>query len=483
MISRNSDLFAKFRNPIVWLVLLVAACLLVPSAYAKKKEKEEDKAKQGQESSAPKKPEEMTDQEARKQIDTSKLQWPAPPEVARIKFKEELFGESLEKIRAQNTDAAQPKKKKQGWMDRMAGVSAEEKRESKKNTANLLLKPYGIAVDSKGRIYVADMSVGAIFIFDEEKKELVGQLRNGAPFQFKTVIGLAMDDGDRLFITDSDLHQITAVNKDGQPEDVFGSKELKRPSGVAIDNENRFLYVADVDSDRVAVFDADSFKFLRYIGGPPKVEGDDEEGTMAKPTNVAVDDDGYLYVSDTLNNRIQIFDADGEFVDMFGKQGVEPGNFERPKGVSIDTDGHIWVADANQNRVQVFDKKGHLLAYFGGKGQWPGQFFLPAGILVDKRNRVMVTDQWHGRLQVFQYVTDSEAAAQKAEKEKQRSQRAAGRAAGATEEAKSSAGAEATKPAEAEAAKPADSAQSGTENKPPAGRKGKMSLDAIAPNK
>jgi DNA-binding beta-propeller fold protein YncE len=471
MFSGNTNSPTKLRVLFGSLVLLLMAVSLVPSAYAKKKDKADENGKQEQTAAAT--AHEPTDEEMRKQIDTTKLQWPAAPEVARIKFVEEIFGE---KIEPQTQQQQQPKKKKQGWMDKMAGVTVEEKREAKKNTANLLLKPYGIAVDSKGRIYTADLSVGAIFIFDQQKKTLDGLLKNGAPFQFKSIIGLAIDDGDRVFVSDSDLHQITAINKDGQPEDMFGQKELKRPTGLAIDNENRFVYVADVDRDQVAVFDADSFKFLRYVGGPPKVEGDDEEGTLDKPTNVAVDDDGYLYVSDTLNNRIQMFDADGEFVGMFGKQGVEPGNFARPKGVAIDGDGHIWVVDANQNRVQVFDKKGHLLAYFGGKGQWPGQFFLPAGICIDKKNRVIVSDQWHGRLQVFQYITDSEAAAQKQEKEKRREAAAAARAASS-----SSSTAEGTAaPATADAAKPA---ATDAANDKPQTHKGKMSLDTLDPTK
>ncbi len=81
-------------------------------------------------------------------------------------------------------------------------------------------------------------------------------------------------------------------------------------------------------------------------------------GDFAKPTGLAVDADGNLYVCDTLNNRIEIFDADGKFVSTFGKAGDGPGYFARPKGVAIDADGHIWVADGMQDRVQVFNQRG-----------------------------------------------------------------------------------------------------------------------------
>jgi hypothetical protein len=110
------------------------------------------------------------------------------------------------------------------------------------------------------------------------------------------------------------------------------------------------------------VFDADTLKFLRAVGGPAKEEADDSPATFAKPTNVAVDGDGNLYVADTLNSRIQMFDADGNFISMFGKAGDGPGFFARPKGIAVDADGHIWVADALQNRVQIFDREGHRRA-------------------------------------------------------------------------------------------------------------------------
>ena len=64
-----------------------------------------------------------------------------------------------------------------------------------------------------------------------------------------------------------------------------------------------------------------------------------------------------VYVTDTWNNRIEIFDADGKFIRTFGKAGDGPGYFARPKGIAVDGDGHVWVADGIQERVQVFYPK------------------------------------------------------------------------------------------------------------------------------
>jgi len=135
---------------------------------------------------------------------------------------------------------------------------------------------------------------------------------------------------------------------------------------------------------------------------------------------VAVDKEGNVYVTDTLNNRVEIFDADGSFISEFGKGGDGPGRFARPKGIAIDCDGHIWVADEVQSRVQVFDKDGRLLIYFGQLGWYPGQFQALYGIAYDKQNnRVITSEQFPGRVQVFRYVTDAETAAEKARRDGQ----------------------------------------------------------------
>ena len=152
-----------------------------------------------------------------------------------------------------------------------------------------------------------------------------------------------------------------------EPEDVI-TDGLVEPGGMAIDTENRLLYVADVDQDQVLVYDADTLKLKRRIGTGGHKHELTTPGDFARPAGLAVDQEGNLYVADTLNNRIEIFDGDGKFVSTFGKAGDGPGYFSRPKGVAIDGDGHIWVVDGMQDRVQVFNQEAQLLISFGGHG-------------------------------------------------------------------------------------------------------------------
>jgi sugar lactone lactonase YvrE len=346
-------------------------------------------------------------------IDYSNIVWPNPPAIARIRYQAFYAAEKISQVEAgTNTQKAK-------WMDRLAG--AQPQSEGGKVLWQLG-EPYGIAVDSKNNLYVADAKVGAIFIFNTETRE-VELIKNKTNAHFARIIGLAMDDGDRLFVSDPGLRHILVFNAAHVAEDVI-TDGLVEPSGLAIDRENRLLYVSDIELDQVLVYDADTLKLKRKMGTTGHKHELTTLGDFAKPTGLAVDAEGNLYVCDTLNNRIEIFDADGKFISTFGKNGDGPGDFARPKGVAIDGDGHIWVADGMQDRIQVFNQEAQLLIALGGHGLLPGQFQGLVGIAADKNNRVFTSEIYPGRVQQFRYVTDAEAEKIQKEREEQRERKA-----------------------------------------------------------
>lgn len=389
------------------VVMIFALCTLTPlSAVAGKKKKAE--------------PAKAPEVGPRKfSFDPTKLVWPGPPNIGRIHWLDYFAGEKID-----YTPAATAKPKA-SWMDRLAGGQSDTEKLNTKTFPFQMIGPYGIAVDSKGFVYVADQRVGAVFIFNTETRDCQ-MIRNGREAHFGWINGLAIDDDDRLFVSDGKMHRVMIFNPKHEVESQI-TEGLVDPVGLAIDTANRFLYVVDTQQDQVIVYDADTLKLLRRIGTGGKDHFLTTPGDFGAPQGVAVDQDGNVYVTDTMNNRVEIFDADGNFLSTFGKAGDGPGYFARPKGIAVDSDGHIWVADQMQDRLQVFNRDGQLLTSIGtGHGELPGQFKSLMAVAIDKQNRVFTTEQEPGRLQVFRYVTDAQAAELKTKQDEER-QKAADR--------------------------------------------------------
>ena len=397
----------RTRKPLTVLLLLAVALALPFSASAgKKKKKKSDTAP------AP------VAGPRNFGFDPTKLIWPGPPSIGRVKWLDYFAGAKID-----YTPAAQAKPKA-SWMDRLAGGQTQTEKYNPKTFPFQLIGPYGIAIDSKGQVYVADQRVGAVFIFNTETRDTT-LIRNGIEAHFGLVNCLAIDDSDRLFVSDGKMRRVMIFNAKHEIESQI-TEGLVDPVGLAIDNENRFLYVVDTQQDQVIVYDADTLKLLRRIGTPGKNHFLTTPGDFGGAQGVALDKDGNVYVTDTINNRVEIFDADGKFITQFGKNCDGPGCFARPKGIAVDVDGHIWVADEVTDRLQVFNREGQLLTLLGGHGELPGQFKALVGVAIDKQNRVFTTEQYPGRMQVFRYVTDAEAVAEKTQQDEER-QRAADR--------------------------------------------------------
>ncbi|MGA9566154.1 MAG: SMP-30/gluconolactonase/LRE family protein [Candidatus Korobacteraceae bacterium] len=386
----------KAGKTLVAAVLLLT--LLAPSSsFADKKKKTTQPAP-----AAPAKP----------QIDFSKLAWPGPPNIPRVRYINYLAGQKFD-----TTPADQQPKVKQTWMDRLAGTQPDKDHKLKQMPFQLL-GPNGMATDSKGNLFVADQRVGAIFIFNTETRD-ASLIRNKFEATFELPNGVAIDDDDRIFISDGKLHRVLILNAKHEVVDQI-KEGLVDPVGLAIDTENRLLYVADTQLDQVVVFDADSLKKLRTIGTTGKNHELTTPGNFAGPTGVAVDKDGNVYVTDTMNFRVEIFDGDGKYISLFGQHCDSYGCFAHPKGIAVDSDGHIWVADPMLDILQIFNTEGQLLAFVGGHGSLPGQFSSLVDVYIDKQNRVFTSEQYPGRIQMFRYITDVEAEKLKQEKEQQR---------------------------------------------------------------
>jgi streptogramin lyase len=152
--------------------------------------------------------------------------------------------------------------------------------------------------------------------------------------------------------------------------------QFNLPRAVTVDDQG-LIYVADSGNNRIQVFNADG-SFLRQWGSGCRLdtgEGcvEDGRGQFNEPWGIAVGPDGSVYVSDTWNGRVQKFDAQGNFVRMYGQFGAtngelgEPSFFYGPRSVVVGQDGNVYIVDTGNKRVLVLSPDLEFVNQYGGK--------------------------------------------------------------------------------------------------------------------
>lgn len=280
--------------------------------------------------------------------------FPAPPELPRVQFLTAFSGSKDVQT--------------QSGFDRF--VVGEQK--------NVRLdKPYGVAIHD-GRVYVCDTNA-TVVVFDLKRRTFDVLAGATGPGQLVAPVNISIDQRGRKYVADPARGQVVEFGPDDQYVRAFGVPKSWRPVD-AVPYEG-LLYVADGANAAVRVYDLASGEQVRTIGDRGPVEE-----RIQRPTNLAFDAAGRLYVSDVGRFQLVRYDRDGHYRGTVGKLGDNLGHFARPKGIAFDRDGRLLAVDAAFNNVQMFDSEGRLLMFFGEPGEQPGQLTLPAKVAVDYDN-------------------------------------------------------------------------------------------------
>jgi predicted membrane-bound mannosyltransferase/DNA-binding beta-propeller fold protein YncE len=195
-------------------------------------------------------------------------------------------------------------------------------------------------------------------------------------------------------------------------DQIFGAERypplgLNAPRAIDVGPDGD-LYVADSRNHRILHIALDGSLLHEWGTFGDNAAGDAPISTFNEPWGIAVGPDGSVYVSDTWNHRVQKFTAEGEPELMWGQYGQpipdvpeSSSYFWGPRGVAVDAEGRVFVADTGNKRIVVFDEDGNYLTEFGTAGLDAGQFDEPVGVAVAEDGTVYVTDTWNQRVQAF----------------------------------------------------------------------------------
>ena len=259
-----------------------------------------------------------------------------------------------------------------------------------------------VAVDSGDNVYVFNRGGHAVTVFDRDGNFL----RSWGDDIFSVPHGISIGPDDSVFCTDSGDHTVRKFTSDGRllmtlgeansPAPAMSGEPFKSPTHLAVDPRNGDLYVADgYGNARVHRYTPDG-KYVKSWG-----ESGTGPGQLNIVHNIDMDEDGWVYIADRENRRIQVFDTDGNLEAYWV-------HLSRAATVCVDRRGTglVYVGEyyggigSNElgtdlgPRVTVFDRQGNIKARLGREsyGEEAGRFYAPHGLAVDSRGDIYVAE-------------------------------------------------------------------------------------------
>jgi DNA-binding beta-propeller fold protein YncE len=213
-----------------------------------------------------------------------------------------------------------------------------------------MLFPYGVAVDADDNLYVTDLKRGIIVVFsaDGKFKRNIGRYKDEGIFQSPNSIAIDRASG-RIYVADTERHLVVILNRDGKDLGHIGKRgggtgpeEFRFPTELALHGDE--LFVLDRKNERMQVFDLAGH--YRREFKPGNLDASSVKG-------IAIDARGWIYALHDFDT-IEVFDSKGQPQSRIGHFGTEPGEFSSSQGISIDSSDHLYITDTGNRRVQVF---------------------------------------------------------------------------------------------------------------------------------
>lgn len=266
-----------------------------------------------------------------------------------------------------------------------------------------LFQPSDVTV-SGGEAFVMDGVNNRVVVFDTKGffKRTFGARGPGGD-SLDMPLGIASDRQGNIYVADSRNHRIQVFGRNGDWKqgirlrpDSYGFPA--EPSDLVVDESRSRLVIVDNESHRLLVYGLNG-TFMKEWGTLGY-----NRGEFRYPFGIAMDRDGFFYVCEAINTRVQVLDREGGFDHMIGEWGVKKGQFYRPYGVAVDARGLVFVSDCFMGVVQVFRPNGELVGILADNNKKRFNFNVPANIAFDEDNKLYLVEMGAHRVRVFKLL-------------------------------------------------------------------------------
>ena len=256
-------------------------------------------------------------------------------------------------------------------------------------TIKVLYNAAGIAVCANGDIVVAEHDGNCITIFNKKGKK-IRSIKRTTLGEFNNPHGVAISNDRHILVTDKHrLQKLTTdgvcVQSVGNGNHGDGSLEFNLPAGIAVHPTMGEIVVTDSINNRIQVFNGADLSFSHTI----------RHGNITMPWDIAVDSEGYLYITDIATHNAHKFTTTGQYIHT-----IDTINNSTWIYLAI-LHKHIYITDTHNNHVLIYDTNGTQLHSFGTRGSGEREFNGPRGITVDTSGNVYVCDSWNSRIVVY----------------------------------------------------------------------------------
>jgi hypothetical protein len=261
---------------------------------------------------------------------------------------------------------------------------------------NIIDAPVAVALDREGRLYVAETSPARVVIFSQSGKYLATLAG------LETPVSVAVDDGGRILVGSKEKGRVEVYAPDFTQLFKLGAGdgEFSWPSDICIDTTGR-IYVLDRGKDILKIYDS-SGHFLETLGGTGN-----ENGQFYRPVAMTIDEAaGEIIVLDRQlisgtpqqGARVQYFTLAGTYLRGFTRNGTQEGGLVTPQGITVDKESRIYVTDSYQNAVLVYDSAG---AFGGVIYDLDDPMRVPLGATMDGTNRLYAASRLANRIEIY----------------------------------------------------------------------------------